>query len=334
MATQTGSFDLKALREAAKKAINYVTDMANGIFVHPEGDTANGVRITDKVDVVRDSTNVASFGDEAVIGTDDTGKLIIDRSGIGGYGPDSTVFFDVKGSGTSMTVLKKTESETLSLTPSSTCTYTAEELDGLSSGSAVYFCISRTGLSGSMGFTKGTAETRTNLHYSVHYDGAHTFSAIRTVSGSYDCIVYAQYYSSAPAPYYLFGQMYADPGAAPGPYSMQEGVSIADGSYAHAEGYQSQASGDYSHAQNVGTIAADYAQTAIGMWNVADNTGTYYALIIGNGTEDTDRSNAFSMTWEGDPRLALDTAGSGSTEFDDGLYNEIRGLGWQSEVII
>lgn len=68
---------------------------------------------------------------------------------------------------------------------------------------------------------------------------------------------------------------------------------------AHAEGDSTTASGQRSHSQNYGTIAASANQTAIGKHNVSDSNGTY-ALIIGNGTADNARSNAFAVDWTGD----------------------------------
>jgi hypothetical protein len=64
----------------------------------------------------------------------------------------------------------------------------------------------------------------------------------------------------------------------------------------HAEGYQSMANGGYAHAQNLYTVANGEAQTAIGKYNVADTSS---ALIIGNGTATTARSNALTVDWSG-----------------------------------
>lgn len=82
------------------------------------------------------------------------------------------------------------------------------------------------------------------------------------------------------------------------------------GRYSIAEGKDSRAGGEASHAQNLGTIAAKRSQTAIGAYNKEDTSSTTthpsgddrygdYALIIGNGTADNDRSNAFAVTWGG-----------------------------------
>jgi hypothetical protein len=79
----------------------------------------------------------------------------------------------------------------------------------------------------------------------------------------------------------------------------------ASGYGSHAEGYKTKASGYYSHAGGYYTIAQGYAQKAIGMYNIAQGTTTSYtstdhAFIIGNGTNNASRSNALSVTWNGD----------------------------------
>lgn len=66
--------------EAAKTATGYLTDLSNGVYVHAEGTTADptastakGVRITDVVDVIRNGTSVAEFGNGMVtLGKHDT----------------------------------------------------------------------------------------------------------------------------------------------------------------------------------------------------------------------------------------------------------------------
>ena len=85
---------------------------------------------------------------------------------------------------------------------------------------------------------------------------------------------------------------------ASGDYSHAEGQhSEARGSSSHAEGLYTLASGDHSHAQGARTIAASPNQTAIGCSNIADYNDKY-ALIIGNGSDDT-RSNAMTVDWSG-----------------------------------
>lgn len=98
---------------------------------------------------------------------------------------------------------------------------------------------------------------------------------------------------------------------------------IASGDYgAHAEGLSTDASGNSSHAQNHGTCAQGYAQTAIGLYNILQGTSeskvdTDHAFIIGNGT-DSGRSNALTVNWQGD----LLTAG----DITDGYGNVLSGM--------
>jgi hypothetical protein len=83
-------------------------------------------------------------------------------------------------------------------------------------------------------------------------------------------------------------------------------LSIA-GDYAHGEGLHGWATGRCSHAQNNYTVAASADQTAMGRYNVRDANDTY-ALIIGNGTGNTARSNAQAVRWNGLTDVAGRTA--------------------------
>lgn len=91
-----------------------------------------------------------------------------------------------------------------------------------------------------------------------------------------------------------------------------EGVAgtTASGYGAHAQNYFTTASGRASHAGGTGTVAQRESQTAIGDYNALDTTGTTqthgdYAFIIGNGTDDNNRSNALTVDWSG----SVDAAG-------------------------
>lgn len=70
---------------------------------------------------------------------------------------------------------------------------------------------------------------------------------------------------------------------------------------AHSEGTLSEANGKASHAQNNSTIANGNAQTTLGKYNIADTTS---AVIIGNGTGHSARSNALTVDWNGNVNIA------------------------------
>lgn len=177
--------------------------------------------------------------------------------------------------------------------------------------------------------------------------------------------------TTADAPYFSFGKRESgstvgnysvaegDETIASGYASHAEGYDTeASGTSAHAEGYRTYAIGFASHtegysthadgaeslAAGYGTRAAKQAQTVIGTFNIEDTatttthpsgTASYgtYAVIVGNGTwSGTSASNALTIDWGGNVRLALDTTAATGTE-DGDLYAAITALGWDSEVI-
>ena len=103
----------------------------------------------------------------------------------------------------------------------------------------------------------------------------------------------------------------------------------AGGRDSHAEGDSSEATGRASHAQNKYTKAPFDNQTAIGKFNSPQQNT---AFEIGNGTTESNRSNALTVDWDGNIETAIDTTAAAGT-VDGDLYRAITALGWQSEVI-
>ena len=84
---------------------------------------------------------------------------------------------------------------------------------------------------------------------------------------------------------------------------------IASGESSHAEGSLSQALAQYSHAGGRGTYANGTAQTVIGAFNtIADSyediSPGNRAFIIGNGTDNNNRSDALTVDWSGNVVIA------------------------------
>jgi uncharacterized lipoprotein NlpE involved in copper resistance len=79
----------------------------------------------------------------------------------------------------------------------------------------------------------------------------------------------------------------------------------AKGMFSFADGEDCETTGRNSHAMNRGTIARCGSQTVMGQYNVPDSGGYdsrgKLALIVGNGTDDDNRSNAFAVDWNGIP---------------------------------
>lgn len=93
---------------------------------------------------------------------------------------------------------------------------------------------------------------------------------------------------------------------AKGYYSHVEGRNcLSLNQSAHAEGRATIASGENSHSEGYSTIASNYASHSSGKYNVdmtiggAANNTTGTAFVIGNGTRDTAKSNAFSVQYDG-----------------------------------
>lgn len=107
-------------------------------------------------------------------------------------------------------------------------------------------------------------------------------------------------YSSAGVPLAYFGYSRGPSGS--GNYAQYYSLGVRTGDaekYSVALGYMTEASGQRSQAQNNGTIAASWNQTAIGSYNERDSIGKY-AFIIGNGESNNTRSNALTVDWSGE----------------------------------
>lgn len=79
----------------------------------------------------------------------------------------------------------------------------------------------------------------------------------------------------------------------------------AIGEASHAEGHNTTASGNFSHAEGYATIALRKAVHVQGQYNIVDDdedgpnfTGKY-VHIVGNGTNEDNRSNAHTVSWTG-----------------------------------
>lgn len=90
---------------------------------------------------------------------------------------------------------------------------------------------------------------------------------------------------------------------AKGNYSHTEGTNtITENYHAHAEGLGSRAAGEASHAEGGYTWAKGKYQHVEGQYNVIegkDSKGRYFAHVVGNGSSDSRRSNAYTLDWDG-----------------------------------
>ena len=128
-----------------------------------------------------------------------------------------------------------------------------------------------------LGYGEGASQsgTATAPYYTLGTRKANTTVGNYSTAAGYDCI-------------------------ASGGYSFAEGKETkCYGHYSHTEGYEAEVQANMiaSHASGRGTIAYCDYQTVISAFNRTD--GGTLRFIIGNGTSDNARSNAFSVDWHG-----------------------------------
>jgi hypothetical protein len=126
---------------------------------------------------------------------------------------------------------------------------------------------------------------------------------------------------------------------ASGPYSHAEGIDTKTvGQGSHAEGTGSWAGGNYSHAEGYGTRANEDYELAIGKFNAETYNSSLF--VIGNGTNDGNRSNIVAVTSTNFkvggsitlvPQGAPSSPGSGSLYFSsaDSHFYGWNGLVWK-----
>ena len=95
----------------------------------------------------------------------------------------------------------------------------------------------------------------------------------------------------------------------------------ASGTYSHAEGEDTASPGACSHAEGKGTYATMQNGHAQGKWN---KKTTGYADIIGNGTADDARSNAYNMDWNGNAEFQGEVYVGGCTPNGETPYPVVR----------
>lgn len=103
--------------------------------------------------------------------------------------------------------------------------------------------------------------------------------------------------------------------------SHAEGDNTYAGGYvSHAEGYYTVASQEGAHAEGKYTYASSAYQHAQGKFNINDNQGVY-AHIVGNGTSNSERSNAHTLDWNGNAWYA-GSVSAGTTATPAAVVND------------
>ena len=290
MATQTGSYDFKAAKQASESATQYINEVSNnGIFVHqadsgkngalPDLTTAYGVHISDDVDIIKAGKVVASYGDTATIGRTDGNRshVEIDHNSLKMINSDSRVYFHVSD--------LRSMSGSISIT---------ERFYGDGTEQTFHTLQSFNGLTSVM-------VNNVDIKSSCTYFGEKKYVTLPNIP-AVGTLIEITYISTDPDNYAFTLGTRKDSTIGIG--STTTGTyNTASGGYSVSFGYGNEALGRYSVALNGFNIAQKDYQTVIGTYNVADTTATdkgKYAFIIGNGTAINRKSNAFAVEWDGD----------------------------------
>lgn len=95
----------------------------------------------------------------------------------------------------------------------------------------------------------------------------------------------------------------------------------ASGDYSHAEGNETTASGESSHAEGNSTISSSENQHVQGKYNIEDKDNKY-AHIVGNGSNNSTRSNAHTLDWNGNAWFAGKLTQEGTPTDDKDLITK------------
>lgn len=115
-----------------------------------------------------------------------------------------------------------------------------------------------------------------------------------------------------------------------GIYSHAEGQSSeAQGQASHAEGCNTHALGPYSHAEGHNTYANENSMTAVGKYNLYDNNQPTLnqgkLFVVGNGTADNARSDAFCVRDDGNLQINYTLCGFQDAIFCWSYHNSSNG---------
>lgn len=271
-------------KESAGTATNFVTDTSDGIFVHPKDNNADGVRITNAIEIIKSKLSFFKAwvdGEIAIVrvGREDQGHSIIDSNGMRVYGSENgTEQLSNIGYGDGNNTTSGT-----SKAPYFTFGYRT----GATVGN--YSMVEGYGgeATGAHSHAEGTSTEATGQ--GAHAEGLQTKA---TATGAHsegwnteatsDC-AHAEGHGSK----------------ATGPYSHAEGKdNTASGGYgSHVEGYGNTASGAYSHAGGIGNTAAYPGQTVIGKY--APTPASDDLFMVGNGSGASSRGYALRLKENG-----------------------------------
>ena len=180
---------------------------------------------------------------------------------------------------------------------------------GQKSGTDIGYASTAEGVNNTASGDYSHAEGRNNT---ASGDASHAEGQGNTASNSYAHV--EGYGVTATSPYSHAEGLNTTVSGNRGSHAEGDGTT-ASGQTSHAEGLNTVASGNYCHAEGTGTIAAGSSQHVQGTYNI--ETKSYKILhIVGNGSSDTDRSNAHTLDWDGNAWFAGNVYVGGTSQDD------------------
>lgn len=352
MPTETGTIDLKAQKaayddaesmadDAAKVATDYITEISqDGIWVTPSDAkpssgsaiaTTSGWHISDAIELFKSGVSYIKMWVESNVaklrlGATTSTHVVIDNDSLDIEDSSSNTLATFAASGAEIGDKSKAwlrvNNKSISLMNSSTPIIDLGFEEGWNGGAADVHGTIGSRLANS---TIGGTSLTVGYHAEASASYAISFGSNAVASGTASQAM-GWYTEASNTGAFSAGVRNVSSGAA----SFTSGqFNTASGESSHAEGIYCTSSGQSSHAQNTGTEAASASQTAIGKYNVSDSADTY-ALIVGNGTGSSARSNALTVDWNGNVAAGNTlTLGTNTSAEENGI--KIKGGGSRNQ---
>lgn len=275
----------KIADQAGKTATNYLSWSAQyGLIVsedateNPEEMEGGSTRVTyDGVEMYKGQKRVAKFGEESVVGDEDSAHVYIDPDTFNVTNDTGAQFFsvDMNGESERLTFDKKVTSVIGVSATASVTISDSPELDFIEDGINIVVTIASVGGSyadnAGWGAIKGTAKTeaytsQSGITFTLTYDGEHTFTVSWNNTVQRTVLLRVRESLNMNTPSLTFGT-------------------------------RSDTKGSFSSTFGEGLSASHANQVVIGRYN---EDSSYAAFIIGNGVSDPNiLSNALTVDWEG-----------------------------------
>lgn len=303
----SGSIDLKSLKVADEEVNKYITVIdGNGIKVHPENNTTDYVQIDgDSLDIYSGGQEIASYGITSRVGKEIESHINISGNSISAISSSGNEYFSVSENGGVYPDFTYIRSGSFAINgqdfnwpfPVANTTESRTKWNSLQDGEQfrlqfrITFEYLNDGqkkthvLDGDTAFAnKGTSKQLLQLSYGnkivlkLYYNASNSTSAQLSIIAAGTTTVDSTTYTFkklqlflgsneiSTAPLYKFGADMPETG------------------------------GNYSFLMGKGTVAPDNYQFAVGKYNESNSDA---AFIIGNGSDDGNRSNVFDVTWSG-----------------------------------